>query len=226
MVSPTKIERYYHQHMTNFLVGEQMKIRAIVRSVPEPPNSPEVRKLMLEIGSKINPAQPASQSNLITRFAEMATVYSEGSQSQQRGDWGWQERSYWMAGLSDVAAELEPGHRSELIGVQGDSGTFPYRIYLYDATGAVRKIRTYVGDPGTKKEKLAQETTVNGVLPPGMPEPKEYYWVFLEARRASRVKPLTEVQDEIEKELFRTETRRLEKKWIDRLRSKAFVRYF
>ena len=42
-----------------------------------------------------------------------------------------------------------------------------------------------------------------------------------EFKKASR-----EVQDEIERELLQKEAQRLRKKWIDRLRAKAFVRYF
>lgn len=52
-------------------------------------------------------------------------------------------------------------------------------------------------------------------------------WIMLvEDRRAARVKPLSEVRDEIERILRQTEGERLRKKWIERLKEKSFVRYF
>lgn len=226
IMSPAKIERYYQQHTTNYAVGEQMKIRAIVRSVPEPDASPEVRKLMLEIENKMTAASNPQGGTITATFSEMASLYSEGSQSQQGGDWGWQERTYWMAGLSDIAAQLTPGQSSGLVGVQREGGSFPYTVSLYDSAGRLQKLRTYDRNPTTGKEQLLQEVSADGQQPPGTLEPKEYYLILVEAKRPARTKPLAEVQDEIEKELLRNETRRLEKKWIDRLRAKSFVRYF
>ena len=52
-------------------------------------------------------------------------------------------------------------------------------------------------------------------------------WIMVvEDRQVAQVRPLSEVRDEIERVLRLTETARLQKLWINKLKSKAFVRYF
>lgn len=58
-------------------------------------------------------------------------------------------------------------------------------------------------------------------------ETAEGCWIlYLEEFKPAHVRPLQEVRDEIEKELLAQERDRLQKKWIDRIRAKSFVRYF
>ena len=52
------------------------------------------------------------------------------------------------------------------------------------------------------------------------------YLLFAEDKHAARVKTLEEARLEIEDALKRSEQDRLHKKWIERLRSKSFVRYY
>ncbi|MBI3851695.1 MAG: peptidylprolyl isomerase [Verrucomicrobia bacterium] len=52
------------------------------------------------------------------------------------------------------------------------------------------------------------------------------YLMLVEDRRPAHTKSLGEVRDEIEKNLLVQERARLQKKWIDRLKNKSFVRYF
>jgi len=56
--------------------------------------------------------------------------------------------------------------------------------------------------------------------------PDACFLVQIEDMRVSYVKPLAEVREEIEKTLLGLERSRLQKKWIDRLKAKSFVRYF
>lgn len=52
-------------------------------------------------------------------------------------------------------------------------------------------------------------------------------WLILvEDKRPAHIKPLTEVQEEIERILRQSESERLRKKWVVRMKDKAFVRYF
>jgi parvulin-like peptidyl-prolyl isomerase len=48
-------------------------------------------------------------------FSQMASVYSQGSQRGQGGDWGWVERSVLRKELADVAFTLKPGQVSDVI---------------------------------------------------------------------------------------------------------------
>jgi hypothetical protein len=56
--------------------------------------------------------------------------------------------------------------------------------------------------------------------------PQEFYLMYVDEKQAARTRTLSEVRDEIEKDLLLQERARLQKKWIDRLRAKSFVRYF
>ena len=164
IISPYKIEVYYVKHRDDFKVEDQVKLRMIVLNRPSPGDADATKKRAQEILAKIE--EGAS-------FVEMASVYSEGSQSKQGGDWGWVEKSVLRKELADVAFQLKPGQRSGVI-----------------------------------------ET------------PEVCYLMLVEDRRAAHTKTLGEVRDEIEKTLLVQERARLQKKWIDRLKNKSFVRYF
>lgn len=56
--------------------------------------------------------------------------------------------------------------------------------------------------------------------------PESCYLVLVEQTRPSRIKPLNEVRDDIEKTLRTQEQARIEKQWIDRLKKKTFIRIF
>ncbi|HTV42972.1 MAG TPA: peptidyl-prolyl cis-trans isomerase [Candidatus Sulfotelmatobacter sp.] len=56
--------------------------------------------------------------------------------------------------------------------------------------------------------------------------PDECYIIQLEGRRAAHVKPLNDVRKSIETTLREQERKNLERRWIDSLRKKAFIRYF
>ncbi len=50
--------------------------------------------------------------------------------------------------------------------------------------------------------------------------------MLVEQTRPAHVKPLSAVQDDIEKNLRTEEQARREKRWIDGLKKKTFIRYF
>lgn len=56
--------------------------------------------------------------------------------------------------------------------------------------------------------------------------PDSCWLMLVEEKRPARVRPLAEIRDEIERTLRLTEASRLQKKWLSRLKEKAFVRYF
>ena len=61
------------------------------------------------------PAKFWLKSNKALRSVEMASVYSQGSQRNQGGDWGWVERSVLRKELADVAFTIKPGQVSDVI---------------------------------------------------------------------------------------------------------------
>jgi parvulin-like peptidyl-prolyl isomerase len=163
IISPHKIEVYYVDHKDQFMMEDQVRLRMIVLNKP-PGDTNETRMLAEEILAKINAGTP---------FAEEASLYSQGSQSTQGGDWGWVEKSVLRKELAGPAFSLKAGEKSGVIDT-----------------------------------------------------PEACYLMMIEERRPEHVKPLSDVRDEIEKNLLAEESNRLQKQWIDRLKKKTFVRYF
>jgi len=105
VISPYKIENYYLAHQDAFKVGDEIKLRMIVLN-KSANDDQEPHRMAAEILTQIK--QGAA-------FAQMASVYSQGSQREQGGDWGWVERSVLRKELADVAFSLKPGQMSDII---------------------------------------------------------------------------------------------------------------
>ena len=163
VISPYKVETYYNAHLEDFKIDDQVKLRMIVLTKTSPEDTNTV-KLAREIESKIK--EGAS-------FIEMASVYSQGSQQHQGGDWGWVEPSKLRPELAATAAALKVGGTSDAIDT-ADS------IYL----------------------------------------------MFVEDKKPAHAKPLADVRSEIEKSLRAQQQAQLQKKWINGLKKKTFIRYF
>jgi parvulin-like peptidyl-prolyl isomerase len=106
LISPLKIEQYYLTHKDEFKMDDQVKLRMIVLSKSGESAPGTVRKLGEEILGKIDSGVP---------FAEMAAVYSGGSQRADGGDRGWVERNYFKQSLAEIAFSLKPGQHSGVI---------------------------------------------------------------------------------------------------------------
>jgi len=112
IISPHKIEVYYVKHRDDFKVGEQVKLRMIVLNRASPDDVETTKKRAQEILAKLDEGVP---------FTEMATAYSEGSQRNQGGDWGWVEKfkadgsPVLRKEMFEVAFALKPGQHSGVI---------------------------------------------------------------------------------------------------------------
>jgi parvulin-like peptidyl-prolyl isomerase len=91
--------------VNDFQVEDQVKLRMIVLTKTSPDDT-NVIKFANEIQAKLK--EGAS-------FGEMASIYSQGSQQHQQGDWGWVERSVLRKDLADVAFSLKAGQTSDVI---------------------------------------------------------------------------------------------------------------
>ena len=105
IISPYKVESYYKSHLGDFNVDDQVKLRMIVLNKTSPDDT-NTLALADDIVTKLK--EGAS-------FTEMASVYSQGSQQHQGGDWGWVEKSVLRKELADVAFSLQPGQTSGAI---------------------------------------------------------------------------------------------------------------
>jgi parvulin-like peptidyl-prolyl isomerase len=106
MISPHKIEAYYLDHKDDFKQEDTVKLRMIVLTNAPDGDTTQTRKLGEEILQKLKDG---------ASFAEMATIYSQGSQSKRQGDWGWVDKSVLRKDLTDAAFTLKPGETSGVI---------------------------------------------------------------------------------------------------------------
>ncbi len=164
IISPFKIETYYKEHQEQFKLPEQVHLRMIELRKKDGGDPAAVRQLAKELEAKLAAG---------AKFAEMASVYSDGSQKREGGDLGWRERSVLRKEFADAIANLKAGQRSGVIDMA-----------------------------------------------------EACYLLLVEEVKAAQVRPLVEVRDEIEKLLLNQERARLQKKYVERLKKKSFVRYF
>lgn len=164
IISPFKIETYYKEHPEKFRVPDRIRYRMIELRKRDGGDPEAVRRLAREILAKLDAG---------AKFAEMASVYSEGSQRSEGGDQKETEKSVLRKEFAEAMANLKPGQRTGVID-------------LVDAC----------------------------------------FLLQVEEVKAAQVRPLSEVRDEIEKTLLNQERARLQKKYVERLKKKSFVRYF
>jgi parvulin-like peptidyl-prolyl isomerase len=145
LISPHKVETYYSEHKDDFKEDDQVKLRMIVLTNAPDTDTTQTRKLADEILAKLN--QGAS-------FADMATIYSQGSQARNGGEWDWVEKSVLRKELADVAFTLKPGEKS---GVIETPGAF-YIMQVEDRKAAHVKPLSEVRDE-VERLLLAKERT-------------------------------------------------------------------
>ncbi|MCC6232418.1 MAG: peptidylprolyl isomerase [Verrucomicrobiales bacterium] len=104
LVSPGRIEKFYRENIEKYQIPDQVKLRMIVIDKTRTPA--DATRLGREILSKLDDGAD---------FAEMAAVYSDGSQAREGGSWGWVDRKVLREDLADVAFQLPAGKRSDLI---------------------------------------------------------------------------------------------------------------
>jgi parvulin-like peptidyl-prolyl isomerase len=100
------------------------------------------------------------------------------------------------------------------------------RIYSQDSQ------RNQGGDRGWVERSVLRKELADAAfaLKPGertiVQVPEACYVLTVEEARPAHCQPLSEVREQIEKELTLSEQKRLEKQWVDRLRKKTFVKSF
>jgi peptidyl-prolyl cis-trans isomerase SurA len=104
IISPHKIETYYQEHPEEFKVEDRVKLRMIFLKNKPDRDAATTRKFADEIATKLAGG---------AQFPEMASLYSDGSQSSKDGDWF--EKSVLRQDLADVAFSLKSGERSGVI---------------------------------------------------------------------------------------------------------------
>jgi parvulin-like peptidyl-prolyl isomerase len=216
LISPSKIERHYQTNLSQFKLGDRVKLRVIVFNRPQAADADEIRKLALAVKSKVDGG---------AAFAEMASTYSEGPERRQGGAWDWKQDSQLRKGLWEVASSLSTGKCSRVISMSSSPAEGTYWVSQFDDKGEFLSARKF---NERDRDGLVEEVTQASelALKAKVPSPQVFYLMLADDKQVARTRALTEVRDEIERELLLQERARLQKKWIERLRTKSFVRYF
>jgi parvulin-like peptidyl-prolyl isomerase len=130
IISPAAIEKYYNDHLDDFKVEDQVKLRTIclVPAADDPPGA--AKALAGEIIQKMDSGVP---------FADMAKVYSTDRYRSSGGDWGrWFERKEMIAPLADAAFSLKTGQRGPVVEVPDErtKSTICYLLMVDDVRPA------------------------------------------------------------------------------------------
>jgi peptidyl-prolyl cis-trans isomerase SurA len=213
LISPAKIEHYYQTNLQSYKQEDRIKLRKIELNRTATAPADEIRRRASEVKSKIDGGVP---------FSEMAASYSEASDRKDGGLWGWKEERQIRKGLAEIAFALKPGECSPLVGFAREGGE-AYWVFQYDRNGSVTLGRKFTdNDVFVEERKFA-----NQPAPVDLPAlPNTIYLLYVEEKQSARTRLLAEVRDEIEKDLLLQERARLQRKWLQRLRAKSFVRYF
>jgi peptidyl-prolyl cis-trans isomerase SurA len=212
LVSPAKIERYYQTNLTRFKLGDQIKLRMIEINRPAAGSVEDTFRLIHEIKTKIGAG---------TSFGEMATSYSEDLYRKEGGLWGWVGEQKLLRGLSEIAFNLPVKECSPIV-CRAEAGSDIYWVYQYDNAGKVTIARKFTEPNVFLEEKKFPKGAGLEDLPAF---PQSFYLMYVDEKQSARTRPLEEVRDEIEKDLLVQERARLQRKWLQRLRAKAFVSY-
>lgn len=154
IISPAKIVNYYHDHQNDYKVEDQVKLRMIVLAKSSAEDTNEAG-LAAEILAKLKDG---------ATFTEMASIYSQGSQQHQGGDWGWVERSVLRKDLSDVAFSLQPGQTSGVI----DTPDADYIMLVEDKRPAHAKPLADVRDDIEKTLRAQEQARLQRVWIDGL----------------------------------------------------------
>jgi parvulin-like peptidyl-prolyl isomerase len=105
IISPRKLEQYYQQQQTNFMVPDRVRLRIL--SLPkQSPDDAEARRLAEDIARQVREGAD---------FADMARTYSVDGQRAQGGDRGWVTRGFLAPALDEAAFQLTAGEVSPVI---------------------------------------------------------------------------------------------------------------
>ena len=109
IISPHKVETYYLAHRDDFKEEDRVKLRRITLNKSSDPNAPDAKKLAEEIISRLKDG---------AAFADLAAIYSQGSQESRDGVW--YDRSALRRELAEKAFTLKPGECSGVIETTGE----------------------------------------------------------------------------------------------------------
>jgi parvulin-like peptidyl-prolyl isomerase len=107
VISPYRVESHYNEHLADFKLPDQVKLRSIDLSKASGGDPGAARRLATELIQKLDAG---------AAFAELASIYSEGPHKPVGGDRGWVTKdSGLLKEILDAAFALKAGQHSAVI---------------------------------------------------------------------------------------------------------------
>ncbi len=128
IVSPFKVEQYYQEHAPEFTHKEQVKLRLIFLRKPlfkEKRKQADGAEIEVDT-QKLLAEEIVLKLDAGSDFADLAKAYSEGSNKESGGEWGWVTQDTLRKELAAIAFSLFPGQHSRVI--QTDDGYYVIRV--------------------------------------------------------------------------------------------------
>ena len=140
----------------------------------------------------------------------------------------------WMIAISKgttAAGDPDPqkAMAEEIRAKVNSGGKFDQLAQMYSEDSS----KQVGGDWGMIDRKTLNERLTNaafslpvGKISPVIEEGNSYYILKVSERKAAVTKPLSDVRDDLEKKITSEEKQRLQERWIEGLRAKAFIKTF
>ena len=109
IISPHKIENYYLAHRDDFKEEDRIKLRRITLAKSSDPSAPDAKKMGQEIVDRLKDG---------ASFAEMAAMYSQGTQESREGLW--YDRSALRREWAEATFNLKPGQWTGVLETPGE----------------------------------------------------------------------------------------------------------
>jgi len=134
-----------------------------------------------------------------------------------------------LTNSSETTATSPKALAQEILGKLKEGAAFAELATIYSSGSKARQ----GGDWGWVERSVLRKELADvafsmkaGDLSDVIETPQACYLMKVEEARTTHVKTLTEVREQIERNLLLEERNRLEKQWIDKLKKKTFFRYF
>jgi peptidyl-prolyl cis-trans isomerase SurA len=115
----------------------------------------------------------------------------------------------------------------EILGKLNDGASFTDMESIYSQGSKPKQEGDWLEKSTLRKELADAAFTMKPGEKSGVIEtPGAFFILLVEDKHTAHVRPLPEVRDEVEKILLEKERTRLQQQWIDRLKSKTFIREF